>query len=111
MDPFPMPTTEVTVNEGDRALIQCHAPNSFPDRHIYWTKQSTNKGAHSSTLQSQEGIHYSTNAGGNLFFSYTKSTDKGEYYCNVENHHLGQYKRRTVELVINPGKSSMIYPL
>ena len=93
------------MNEGDRALIQCHAPNSFPDRLIYWKKQSTEKGARSSTLQSQEGVHYSTNAEGNLYFSYTKSSDKGEYYCNVENFHLGQSKRRTVELVVNPGKA------
>jgi len=102
MDSFSMPTTEITVNEGDRALIQCHAPSSFPDRHIYWEKQSTEKGTRSSTLQSQEGIHYAANTEGNLYFSYTKSSDQGEYYCNVENFHLEQSKRRTVELVVNP---------
>ena len=98
-----MPDTEVTVNEGDHALLECHAPNSFPDRHIYWTKRSSEKGDRKNTLHSVEGTHYSTNSDGNLYFAYTKTTDSGEYYCNVENHHLGKYESRTVELVVNPG--------
>ncbi|XP_065067343.1 contactin-3-like isoform X2 [Rhopilema esculentum] len=103
MDKFSMPDTEVTVNEGDHALLECHAPNSFPDRHIYWTKRSSEKGDENNTLHSVEGTHYSTNSDGNyLYFAYTKTTDSGQYYCNVENHHLGKHESRTVELVVNP---------
>ena len=94
----------ISANEGDHMFLKCDAPDSFPDRHIYWTKQHTDKGTRSSTLQSSEDAHYSTNADGNLYFAYTKRADNGFYDCNVENHHLGKYERRSVKVVVKPGK-------
>ena len=104
-----MRDTEVTIDQGDRLLLQCHAPKSFPDRHIYWTKTDA-KGSSDSpkTLQSLENAHYSMNAQGDLYFSYAKASDRGTFFCNVENHNLGRYQRRTVELFVNPGTSIFI---
>eukprot|EP00794_Sanderia_malayensis_P006192 gene6192-6907_t len=101
MDSFSMPDTEVTVNQGDRVLLKCHAPNSFPDRLIYWSKRDKRNPNQPIIMQSSEDAHYSSNAEGDLYFAYTKSTDHGEFYCNVENDNLGRYQRRTVDLVVN----------
>ncbi len=103
MDSFTMPDTKVTVNQGDRVLLKCHAPNSFPDRYIQWRRKSFGSKNQPATLEILEDSHYTTNAEGNLYFSYTRHTDKGEYFCNVENHHLQKYQSRMVELIVNPG--------
>lgn len=91
----------LTVNEGQRLLLACNAPDSYPDRNIYWSKSVSTS---SFPLQLESSSHYSISEEGDLYFSYVTAKDKGVYYCSVENNNLRRVLKRTVVVFVNKGK-------
>ena len=101
MNAFSKHDLRVTIEEGQPALLACHAPESYPDRNIYWSKV---KDRGHFPVQQDTTSHFSTSLTGDLYFSYTTRSDEGVYYCSVENSKLRRFERRTVSLNVNRSK-------
>ena len=101
MNEFTAHDAHIVATAGDRVLLQCQAPDSYPDRNIYWSKFKTN--GHF-IMQVGALTHFTTSQNGDLYFSYIKPSDAGLYYCSVENSKMRRFERRTVKLVVNGGK-------
>ncbi|XP_065673507.1 contactin-4 isoform X1 [Hydra vulgaris] len=96
------------VTAGDKKVLFCNAPDSYPDRNIYWAKR------HSSgnyfPLQLDMNSYYSVSEAGDLYFSYTTKEDYGIYYCSVENNKLRRVLKRTVDLKVSQKETQDIVP-
>ena len=101
MNEFSEHDIRITIEEGQPALLACYAPDSYPDRNIYWSKLK-NQGHF--PLQLDTNSHFTSSLNGDLYFSYTSRSDEGVYYCSVENSKLRRFERRTVSLKVNRSK-------
>jgi len=101
MDKFSEHDYNIEVHEGDRALLNCYAPDSYPDRNIYWSKLQDQ--GHF-PIQLDTNSHFTTSLSGDLYFSYISRSDEGVYYCSVENSKLRRFERRTVTLKVIKSK-------
>lgn len=95
MKEFTTESNHVTVNEGEQVSLSCHAPGSYPDRNIHWSKMSRRSPA---PIQLDRDSHVTISESGDLYFSYTTESDKGLYRCSVENDVLKKFKKRSVSL-------------
>lgn len=88
--------TRIVKNEGMRAILPCNPPNSNPPGHIEWDRQRK-------VLQLGSS-HFSKSLDGDLYFAYTKSTDRGTYRCDIDNDRLGQYRSKKFVLEVRSSK-------
>lgn len=102
MKAFSKHDLRVTIEEGQPAHLACYAPDSYPDRNIYWSKLHKLQGHF--PVQQDSTSHFATSLDGDLYFSYTSRSDEGVYYCSVENSKLMRFERRTVSLKVNRSK-------
>lgn len=103
MNDFAAEDTYVEVTEGDQALLECRAPDSYPDKNIYWSSYKTT-GRSENIVNIDSLAHFATSRNGDLYFSYTKQSDTGVYYCRVENEKLRRFESRMVKLKVLPSK-------
>lgn len=106
MNEFAAEDTHVEVTEGDQALLECRAPDSYPDKNIYWSSYKS-KGRSEHIVNIDTLSHFATNRNGDLYFAYTKESDTGFYYCRVENEKLRRFENRMVKLKVLPSKSGI----
>ena len=101
MNDFSAPNTRVSADEGEQVLLPCHAPDSYPDRIIYWSKTVSTS---SFPKQIESSYHHSISETGDLYFAYVTKNDSGVYYCSVENNNLRRVLKRTVVLDVRQSK-------
>ena len=83
-------------------MLLCNAPDSYPDKNIYWAKRHLS--GNYFPLQLDTNSHYTVSEAGDLYFSYTTKEDYGIYYCSVENNKLRRVLKRTVDLKVIQSK-------
>ena len=99
MNEFSAFDTMVSADEGDQVLLPCHAPDSYPDRNIYWSKT-----VFGFRKQIESSSHHSISEAGDLYFAYVTKNDTGVYYCSVENNNLRRVLKRTIVLKVRQSK-------